>query len=107
VNFPQLSPLIQQTFFIGNGRTSSGAVQTFHVPAGATRLYLGFADAVSFVGTPCCYGDNSGSLTATAGLFTQITGTLMVPGTANIFSSGYPVAGNGQLPIEYSLTDCA
>lgn len=45
--FATLSPLLQQTFFIGDGLTGtgSGAVQQFVVPAGATRLFLGSSDA--------------------------------------------------------------
>jgi hypothetical protein len=35
------------------------------VPAGATRLYLGFVDAFSFHGAPGYHDDNSGSLEAT------------------------------------------
>jgi hypothetical protein len=49
--FTSLSPLIGQTFFIGNGLTRDtnladygGAVQSFMVPTGATRLYLGTTD---------------------------------------------------------------
>ena len=45
--FAILSPLMQQTFFIGDGLTGtgSGAVQQFVVPAGATQLFLGSSDA--------------------------------------------------------------
>lgn len=45
-NFTTLSPLLKQAFFIGDGRTGtgSGTVQTFVVPAGATRLFLGTSD---------------------------------------------------------------
>jgi hypothetical protein len=68
-NFTTLAPAIAQTFFIGDGRVGSGgAVQDFLVPAGATRLFLGFADAFEFGGDvpggrgPGFYGDNSGQL---------------------------------------------
>jgi hypothetical protein len=66
-NFGSLSPHLRQTFFIGDGLTgtSSGATQVFHIPSGATRLYLGFADASGFHGAQGCYSDNSGSLRAT------------------------------------------
>jgi len=45
-DFTTLAPALQQIFFIGDGRTGTGAgsVQTFTVPAGATRLYLGTVD---------------------------------------------------------------
>lgn len=55
-------PLLAQTFFIGDGSTSGGSTQEFTVPAGATRLFLGIADAGAFQGTPGAYEDNSGSV---------------------------------------------
>ena len=42
VNFNDIQ--IQQPFLVGNGQTSGGTTQTFVVPAGATRLYLGTMD---------------------------------------------------------------
>lgn len=57
------SPLIGQTFFIGDGQGTAGT-QVFNVPVTATRLFLGFADGIFFQGTPGAYGDNVGSLTA-------------------------------------------
>ncbi|MBZ5608499.1 MAG: hypothetical protein LAP38_09590 [Acidobacteriia bacterium] len=57
-----IQPLLAQTFFIGDGLTSGGATQEFTIPAGATRLFLGIADAGGFQGGPCCYEDNSGSV---------------------------------------------
>ena len=51
-SFTTLSPLLYQTFFIGDGRTgfnnAAGTQQVFVVPTGATRLFLGFADAFGF-----------------------------------------------------------
>lgn len=61
-DFLSLSPGIGQLFFIGDGQTSAGQVQTFYAPPGATRLFLGFPDAVNSVGDPGSYGDNFGSL---------------------------------------------
>ena len=67
-SFASLSPLLNQSFFIGDGLTGtgSGAVQQFFVPNGAAFLQLGFADAatgnVAFVGNPSFYSDNTGSL---------------------------------------------
>lgn len=61
----RFAPMLQQVFFIGDGRTSAGALQRFRVPVGATRLYLGYADAFGFLGPPGYYGDNYGSLTTT------------------------------------------
>ncbi len=46
-DFPSLSPLLQQVFFIGDGLTGdgTGSVQVFDVPSGAKSLYLGIPDA--------------------------------------------------------------
>jgi hypothetical protein len=67
-DFTDLSPALGQVFFIGDGLTDTGGtVQRFHVPAGATRLFLGFADAINFgnpTSPPGFYSDNVGSLTA-------------------------------------------
>jgi hypothetical protein len=45
-SFGTLAPGLKQVFFIGDGLTGtgSGAVQTFTVPTGATRLFLGIMD---------------------------------------------------------------
>jgi hypothetical protein len=48
----------QQPFFIGAGLTDGGSPQTFVVPAGATRLYLGVFDGWQ-------NSDNPGSLSVT------------------------------------------
>jgi hypothetical protein len=71
-SFAELSPLLNQTFFIGDGLTGSGVgnIQRFLVPEQATRLFLGFADGNRFQGFPPIpglpgyYGDNTGSLVA-------------------------------------------
>jgi len=44
LNFTALSPELQQVFFIGDGRTSTDAVQEFFIPSSATRLFLGTMD---------------------------------------------------------------
>jgi hypothetical protein len=44
-DFASLSPLRNQVFFIGDGLDAAMAQQTFNVPAGATRLFLGPMDA--------------------------------------------------------------
>lgn len=66
-SFSELSPLLQQTFYIGDGRTGegTGSVQTFWVPDGATRLFLGIVDGAYFVGGPDYYDNNDGSFSAT------------------------------------------
>ncbi len=67
-NFTSISPLLGQTFFIGDGFTDTGSVQQqFNVPDGANRLFLGFVDAadpIPFQGNPGFYFDNIGTLTA-------------------------------------------
>ena len=66
-SFSTLSPVLDQTFFIGDGLTGdgTGATQRFVVPAGATRLFLGITDAGGYNGSPGSYGDNSGTFVAT------------------------------------------
>jgi hypothetical protein len=64
-SFLSLSPEIGQVFFIGDGLTgaASGSVQQFAVPATASRLYFGLADAFQYTGLPGQYQDNAGSFT--------------------------------------------
>ncbi len=64
------SPQLNQVFFIGDGiNSNSGSPQRFIVPANATELWLGFADAFGFTGPPAAYGDNVGSLIVSGTLF--------------------------------------
>ncbi len=63
-NFTTLSPVIGQSFFIGDGWTDSNVLQQFNVPVGATYLYLGLADAGWFTGDPGAYSDNEGAFDA-------------------------------------------
>ena len=66
-SFSSLTPELQQTFFIGDGLTGegSGTIQSFLVPDGATRLFLGIVDGAYFVGGPDYYDNNVGSFSAT------------------------------------------
>jgi hypothetical protein len=61
-NFLTLSPALDQVFFVGDGQTDASRAQTFYVPTGATRLFLGFPDAPNSEGAPGAYSDNQGSL---------------------------------------------
>jgi hypothetical protein len=65
-NFTNLSPALNQVFFIGDGLTGdgTGAPQQFQIPNGATRVFLGLADAPGYHGDPGGYGDNSGQFSA-------------------------------------------
>jgi hypothetical protein len=76
-DFATLAPLLEQVFFIGDGRRNDGVtVQTFVVPTGATRLFLGPMNG-------CCWNDNFGSLTVTA----------TVPEPASVLLLGLGLAG--------------
>src|SRR5207244_8586602 len=61
-DFLSLSPTIGQVFFVGDGLANGNTTQKFFIPAGATRLFLGFSDAPNQVGLPGAYADNTGSL---------------------------------------------
>jgi hypothetical protein len=69
-DFATLAPEVGQVFFIGDGLTGTGdgEAQTFIAPGGATRLFVGFADASGFYGEPGCYGDNGGEFQAQVNL---------------------------------------
>lgn len=55
-DYLELAPALQQPFFIGDGLTSSGAVQQVIAPLGATRLLLGVMDGYHWT-------DNEGTFT--------------------------------------------
>lgn len=69
-SFSSTSPGIGQIFFIGDGLTGTGSgdVQTFIVPTGATRLFLGVTDEGGNF-------DNSGTIVATISESGSVTGT--------------------------------
>ena len=77
VDFTDLSPCLNQTFFIGDGHTgpgnNTGSVQKFHIPDTATQLFLGYVDGLN-IGSgaggyghqpPGYYDDNAGGATVT------------------------------------------
>jgi hypothetical protein len=68
--FQTLAPRLAQTFFVGDGRG-----RAFRVPRGATRLFLGFADAYSsegdYQGHPGYYDNNGGHLCVSANVAGQ------------------------------------
>jgi hypothetical protein len=58
-DFATLSPLLSQPFYVGDGLRNDGiTVQSFLVPAGATRLFLGTMDGFGWY-------NNVGSLRVT------------------------------------------
>ncbi len=84
------SPLLGQTFFIGDGLTGTGtgALQNFIVPTGATQLFLGFADSMTgFNGTAGAFADNGGSLNVNLQVV-QFSSTAPEPGTIGLFALG-------------------
>jgi hypothetical protein len=58
-DFQTLSPGLKQVFFIGDGLDSSGRLQSFIIPAGATRFYLAIMDEKGW------WWDNTGQLQTT------------------------------------------
>jgi hypothetical protein len=65
--YTQIAPLLNQTFFVGDGLTgdNTGTTQYITVPTGAALIYLGINDACGFDGRPGCYFDNVGAYSAT------------------------------------------
>ena len=57
-NFSSLPPQLKQVFFVGTGRSPSGALRRYLVPAKATRLNLAVMDGYE-------WNNNSGSFTVT------------------------------------------
>jgi hypothetical protein len=90
IDFPTLSPLLRQVFYIGDGVDSGANFQTFIAPAGATRLFLGIPDGFAFVGAPGAYDDNDGNYTVRIGV-NEIPSDVPEPSTVLLMCAG--VAG--------------
>ncbi len=58
-DFQQLEPQLKQTFFIGDGLRSDGVTQTFKIPTGTTRLFIGTMDEYE-------WNNNQGGFSLTA-----------------------------------------
>jgi hypothetical protein len=85
----EFSPLLAQTFFMGDGLDAAGNVQRFTIPVGATRFYLGFVDALDFgnpTDLPGHYDDNSGTLRVNTNVV-PAPGVACVLGLAGLASS--------------------
>ena len=87
IDFPSLSPLLQQVFYIGDGVTSTNVFQQFIAPAGATRLFLGIPDGFGFVGEPGAYDDNDGSYRVRIGV-NEIPSPVPEPTTMLLLGTG-------------------
>lgn len=87
--FTSLSPLLDQTFFIGDGLTGdgSGTQQRFNIPTGAASLYLGISDAPDYNGSPGSYGDNCGSYTVNYNLTSSTASSTPEPGSFALLGS--------------------
>lgn len=81
-NFSALSPLLNQVFFIGDGRTDLNQLQDFVAPQGATRLFLGSLDAW-YTTTGACWGDNTWNFTADVSV-TPAPGAIAFLGAAGL-----------------------
>jgi PEP-CTERM motif len=85
--FASLSPLLHQTFFIGDGLTGTGtgSAQQFVVPGGATRLFLGIVDGLETGGQPGGYFNNTGEFVVTLSAVPEpASGALLLAGVATL-----------------------
>jgi hypothetical protein len=64
-DFASLSPKLRQPFFIGDGRRDDGTVQSFVVPNGATRFFVGTMDGYE-------WNNNVGGYTTTIHRIAQV-----------------------------------
>ena len=96
------TPLVGQTFFIGDGMTGhqTGTDQQFIVPTGATRLFLGFADALSFNGQAGTYDDNGGSLAVNLQI---VPNPIPEPGTVALLTLGLAALACGRKKLFVKL----
>ena len=93
LDFPSLSPLLGQVFYIGDGVTAGNQPQQFVAPSGATRLFLGIPDGFGFNGPPGAYDDNDGAYRIRIGVNEDPQG---VPeGGASVVLLGLSLAGLG------------
>ena len=74
-DFASLSPLLKQPFYIGDGLRNDGlTLQSFVVPAGATRLFLGTMDGYDWI-------NNVGRLEVTAEASVPEPATVLLVGS--------------------------
>lgn len=110
-SFQTIAPELHQTFFVGDGRTGTGngILQRFIVPAGATRLFLGFADGFNplnntIAGDRNYYHDNAGALDVqyqTASIIAGTTGDdIFEVSSAGVFLNGVKINVAGMAILE-------
>jgi hypothetical protein len=88
IEFASLSPALKQIFYIGDGKTSADAFQTFIAPSGSTRLYFGIPDGFGFNGAPGAYDDNDGSYRVRIGVNQVPTPAIPESGTWALMLAG-------------------
>ncbi|MBW8784398.1 MAG: PEPxxWA-CTERM sorting domain-containing protein [Novosphingobium sp.] len=91
-----LSPLLNQVFYIGDGKAgynnAAGALLQFIAPLTATRLYLGTIDASGFNNPTGFYADNHGSFSVTVDL-AAVNGAVPELGTWAMMLVGFGAIG--------------
>lgn len=92
-----LSPLLNQVFYVGDGRAgrndAGGAFLSFLAPSTATRLYIGVIDASGFNAPTGFYHDNPGSFSVDVSLTAPTTGAIPEPSTWAMMILGFGAAG--------------
>lgn len=85
-----LTPALQQPFFIGDGLTSSGAIQQVIAPSEATRLFVGTIDEYSWF-------NNEGSFTVQVVRLPQLSITATNRDTVLL---SWPAPGGGNFALQ-------
>ncbi|MEM7468950.1 MAG: PEP-CTERM sorting domain-containing protein [Pseudomonadota bacterium] len=98
-NPSSLAPLLNQVFYIGDGRAGlndiAGTALSFQAPTNANTLYLGFADSFAFIGPPSFYADNPGSLDSAVTLNVRTPNPNQIPEPTTLALMGLGVTGLG------------
>ena len=81
------SPALRQVFYVGAGP------RTVNVPVGATRLFLGFADAYGFHGAAGYYADNAGAVQIDLSVSTRPGSPPAAPATRHTWSLVHHLGG--------------
>lgn len=79
LDFLSLAPMLGQVFFIGDGLASGAVQQTFVIPVGATRLFLGTMDGSD-------WANNSGAIN-------MAVATIPIPAASWMFGSALLLIG--------------